>query len=119
MVYKRKTKREDLEPLKQVPDYVRENKRGSLHKALQYERIFFVDENYRRLIVSSSEVKRGGEPTKFTGILPYFPIKGDIISTEDFSEMFEVVRRHMIPSLSPNLPPKVYIVLRSVKINSI
>jgi len=117
--YRRK-KEDDLEPLKKVPDYTNQKKRGSFsadkHTALNVNRIYFVDENYDRLIVSSEEVRTGGDLTRFTGQLPFIPERGDILSNDDFSRRFEVIRRHMVPQLSTNIPPKIYIVMKEIKV---
>ena len=115
MYGKRKKKREDIEPLKTRPDYLKQKRRASYQAAINLNRIYFVDQKYRRLIITKNEVKRGGDPTRFTGQLPFIPEQGDIFSTEDFSEKFEVVRRHTILNASLNLPPKVYIVLKEIK----
>ena len=117
--YRRK-KEDDLEPLKKVPDYINQKKRGSFsadkHTALNVNRIYFVDENYDRLIVSSEEVRTGGDLTRFTGQLLFIPERGDILSNDDFSRRFEVIRRHMVPQLSTNIPPKIYIVMKEIKV---
>lgn len=117
MLLSRKRKRREIEPLKKFPDYDERNKRGSRSRtaAININRIYFVNEGGERLIVSANNVQEGGEPTRFTGQLPYIPVPGrDIISTDDFKRKFEVVRRQMVPNLSLNVPPKVYIVLKEI-----
>ena len=116
-LYSRKRKRredEDIEPLRKWPDYLKQRKRGSHTAAINLNRVYFVNEDYERLVVTPDEVKKGGDPTRFVGQLPFVPEAGDILSTDDFSEKFEVVRRHMIPNLSLNIPPKIYIVLKEI-----
>jgi hypothetical protein len=112
---RKKKKRDEIEPLKTRPDYSEQRKRGLHQAAINLNRVYFVDENYRRLIISKSEVRRGGNPIRFVGQLPYIPEKGDVLSTEDFSDKFIVLRRHLVPNLSLNLPPKIYIVLKEIK----
>lgn len=114
--YKRKKERKDIEPLKQVPDYHERMRRGAASKqaAINVNRIYFVDKDYEKLLVSANEVQEGGKPTRFTGQLPYIPEPDDILSTEDFKRKFKVVGRHMIPSLSINIPPKIYIILEEI-----
>jgi hypothetical protein len=113
-----KKRKKDIEPLKRFPDYKDRNKHGSISKtaAINVNRVYFVNENYERLLVSAHDVEEGGEPTRFTGQLPYIPIPGgnEIISTDDFKRKFKVVRRHLIPNLSLNVPPKVYVVLQEI-----
>lgn len=114
----RDRKKTPIEPLKKVPDYDERNRVGSRSRtaAINVNRIYFVNENYERLVVSSNDVQEGGEPTRFTGQLPYMPVPGkDIISTDDFKRSFMVIGRRMIPVLSLNIPPKVYIILREIK----
>lgn len=113
----RNRNKKKIEPLKKFPDYSDQRKRGSLinrQAAINLDRVYFVDEDLNRLIVSAEEIKRGGEPTRFTGQLPYIPEKGDILSNSDFSEMFEVVKRILVPTLSVNVPPKIYVVLKGM-----
>lgn len=112
----RRRRKKEIEPLKRFPDYSDQRKKGSMSHsaAINLNRIYFVDEDYKRLIVSAEEVRRGGEPTRFTGQLPFIPEQGDVLSNSDFSERFEVVRRHIVPNLSLNLPPKIYIVLKEI-----
>ncbi len=111
----RRKKREEIEPLKKRPDHLKQRRLVSHQAAINLNRIYFVDRRYRRLIITKNEVKRGGDPTRFTGQLPFIPEQGDIFSTEDFSEKFEVVRRHTVLNASLNLPPKVYVVLKEIK----
>jgi hypothetical protein len=112
---RKKRNKTEIEPLKQFPDFSKQIKTGSFHQAVNLDRIYFVDENYQRLIVSSEEIRSGGELTRYTGQLPFIPEKGDILSNEDFTRKFEVVRRHIIPYLSYSIIPKIYIVLKEIK----
>jgi hypothetical protein len=112
MFYIRKKNKTELEPLKKVPDYSKQRKIGSI---INLDRIYFVDENYQRLIISSEEIRVGGDPTRYTGQLPFMPEKGDILSNEDFTRKFEVIHRHMVPYLSYNMIPKIYIILKEIK----
>lgn len=113
---KKRRKITDFEPLKQVPDYEERIRRGAASKqaAINVNRIYFVDKNYEKLLVSANEVQEGGEPTRFTGQLPYIPKVDDVLSTDDFKRKFKVIGRHMVPNLSINVPPKIYIILEEI-----
>jgi len=116
--YRKDRRKTPIEPLKEVPDYNKRNRVGSRSKtaAMNINRIYFVNEKFERLIVSANDVQEGGEPTRFTGNLPYIPVPGkDIISTEDFKKEYMVVGRRIIPNLSLNIPSKIYIILKEIK----
>ena len=111
------SKRREIEPLRTRPDYEEEKKRREGYIAvddLRRRRVFFVDEEYRNLSVTSESVKHGGRPTRFKGDMGRNINKGDYIITYYAKRKFEVLRVEIELFRSVNSSPKMFIILKEV-----
>lgn len=111
----KKKRKKVIEPLKQTPDYEDQHHYGSRTAALELKRLYFVDENYEKLLVTSAGVSEGGPPARFTGQLEDVPIEGDIIRTDDNKERYIVVRRERVLYKAKSRLEKIFIVLRKIE----
>ena len=102
------------EPLRSEPDYTEQNHKGTKsHLAADsFYRVYFVDENYQNLTVSTSGIIEGGDPLRFRGQLPFIPRQNEFILTENKSRAFRVMDVEYELNLSPSIPPRIYIILK-------
>lgn len=111
MSYKRRTAIKKIEPLKTEKDYG-ETYKKKFDSAINLEKIYFVNEKYERLIVTGNDVREGGEPTRYLGVLKDIPRTGDYVISEDRKIRYRVLRWETVLNNSKTVPPKKFIVLR-------
>jgi len=77
--------------------------------ALSTERIYFVDENGKKLQPTAEAVNRGERPSRFKGILDRLPEPGHILRSPEGS--FVVLKIEHELRISIKAPPKIFIVV--------
>lgn len=112
MSYKRRIATKKIEPLKQEKDYGEEIYKKKSKAAINVDRIYFVNERFQRLLVTGSDVREGGEPTRYQGILGRIPENDEYLTSEDHKTRYKVLRVENVLNNSKNVPPKKFIVLR-------
>jgi hypothetical protein len=109
-MYKRrvKDKKKKIEPLKEERDYLGKSSQA----AVSTRRVFFVNEKYERLIVTGHDVREGGEPSRYLGILDDIPKRGEHITSADHKIKYLVLRVERVLNNSKVVPPQIFVVLR-------
>lgn len=102
--------RKNIEPLKSFPDYT-QSSQDILQSFKKNAKIFFVDENFKPLVVDKTKIASSKELIAYRNHLAFLPKIGEQILVNDKNAYTVVNILHTLPLLRSDVQ-KVYIVLK-------
>lgn len=110
----RRKKDSPINPLRTGPDYTGSARHRQAISTFDFDRIYFIDESWNRLMPHRGGVDTGEEPSRFKGEIKFLPLKGEFLITEGAKRIFKVLAVIHELTKVKRMPPRLYVMLKEV-----